>query len=142
MTLLHILEIFGTLVLGSIVGGIGTYVAASFKFAGRFLVLEKRFSDFQAATDRRLKEQDDRLQRTEDKVIWSDVCDNCKEVWIAKIDAYHAEAQQAILTVKEATSRDMKVLNENNTATVKLLGDLMATVTHIDNRLGTMKVVR
>ena len=142
MTLLHILEIFGTLVLGSIVGGIGTYVAASFKFAGRFLVLEKRFLDFQAATDRRLKEQDDRLQRTEDKVIWSDVCDNCKEVWIAKIDAYHAEAQQAILTVKEATSRDMKVLNENNTATVKLLGDLMATVTHIDNRLGTMKVVR
>lgn len=149
MTTTHIMEVLGTVIIGSLFGGVGAYIAASFKMGARLLVLEKSVSDYHLVTDRRLDAWDERMIRTEAKIVLTDVCDNCKEIWLIKIDAYHteaqravSEAQKAIEEVKVATKHDMDVLNESNKTTVGLLEQIMKAVTDTNNKVERLKVVR
>ena len=146
---LHILEIFGTVIFGSIVGGIGTYVAASIKMGARLLVLERSVEDYHTTTNRR-------LGIIEEKAIFDTVCTGCKALWMSKhetladqINSYHTEAQRAVASaqaavesVKGSTKHDMEILNASNTTNAELLRAVLDAVKETKESVNKLKVVR
>lgn len=97
----------GTLV-GALIGAIGSYYGTKRTLA---VEIQARL-DFKEVTERRLAGHEIRMDKMEDKVVFLDVCDNCKDLWMAKIDGYHIESEKGMKTLNDAISSNAFILKD------------------------------